>query len=65
MRTKLMNALDDSLITKRVLEPRLNCSVRTIDEWMRKGRLPYIKVGKSVRFRWTDVMAKLGEFRVN
>jgi len=65
MRTKLMNALDDSLITKRVLAPRLNCSVRTIDEWMRKGRLPYIKVGKSVRFRWTDVMAKLGEFRVN
>jgi excisionase family DNA binding protein len=60
-----MDALDDSLLTKRNLAPRLKCSVRTVDEWMRKGRLPYIKVGKTVRFRWADVVAKLGEFRVN
>jgi excisionase family DNA binding protein len=60
-----MNTLDDSLLTKRALAPRLNCSVRTIDEWMRRGRLPYLKLGKAVRFRWGDVLAKLGEFRVN
>jgi excisionase family DNA binding protein len=60
-----MNALDDALLTKQALAPRLNCSVRTVDEWMRKGKLPYIKVGKSVRFRWADVMQKLSEFRVN
>jgi excisionase family DNA binding protein len=60
-----MDALDDSLLTKRNLAPRLKCSVRAVDEWMRKGRLPYIKVGKTVRFRWADVVAKLGEFRVN
>jgi len=60
-----MNALDDALLTKRALAPRLNCSVRTVDEWMRKGKLPYIKVGKSVRFRWADVLQKLSEFRVN
>ncbi len=60
-----MNAQDDTLLTKRALAPRLNCSVRTVDDWMRKGRLPYIKLGKSVRFRWADVMAKLTEFRVN
>jgi excisionase family DNA binding protein len=60
-----MNASDETLLTKRALAPRLKCSVRTVDDWMRKGRLPYIKVGKSVRFRWTDVLAKLGEFRIN
>jgi excisionase family DNA binding protein len=60
-----MNAQDDTLLTKQNLAPRLKCSVRTVDEWMRRGRLPYIKVGKAVRFRWGDVLAKLGEFRVN
>jgi excisionase family DNA binding protein len=60
-----MNAQDDALLTKRELAPRLNCSVRTVDDWMRKGRLPYIKLGKSVRFRWPDVLAKLAEFRVH
>jgi excisionase family DNA binding protein len=55
----------DALLTKRGLAPRLHCSIRTVDEWMRKGRIPYIKAGKTVRFRWADVIAKLNEYRVN
>jgi len=56
---------EDGLLTKREIAPRLHCSVRTVDDWMRKGRLPYLKLGKSVRFHWTDVVAKLSEFRIN
>jgi len=55
----------DGLLTKRGLAPKLQISTRTLDEWMRKGRIPFLKVGKSVRFRLTDVLEKLGQFRVN
>ena len=55
----------DGLLTKRGLAPKLHISTRTLDDWMRKGRIPFLKVGKSVRFRWSDVLEKLNAFRVN
>ena len=55
----------DGLLTKRALAPKLRISTRTLDDWMRKGRIPFLKVGKSVRFRWPDVLEKLNAFRVN
>ena len=32
---------------------------------MRRGWVPYIKIGKTVRFRLEDVIAKLNARRVN
>jgi excisionase family DNA binding protein len=56
----------EGLLTKFDLAARLQLSVRTVDTWMRKGRLPYLKVGeKTVRFRWPDVVEKLQTHRVN
>jgi excisionase family DNA binding protein len=55
----------DGLLTKRGLAPKLQISARTLDDWMRRGRVPFLKVGKSVRFRWDDVLEKLNQFRVN
>jgi excisionase family DNA binding protein len=56
---------DEILLDKPGLARRLNKSVRTIDAWMKAGRLPYIKVGRSVLFRWGAVLEKLEAFRVN
>jgi excisionase family DNA binding protein len=60
------SAREDSecLLTKRELAPRLRIAVRTLDNWMGKGHIPYIKVGKTVRFRWFDVVQKLAAYRV-
>ena len=55
----------DVLLDKPELAVRLRISKRTVDAWMKKRRLPFIKVGKSVRFRWPDVLEKLSEYRVN
>ena len=55
----------EGLLTKRGLAPRLEISPRTLDAWMKRGFVPYIKIGKSVRFRLADVLEKLGERRVN
>ena len=54
----------EELLTKKGIAPRLKLSVRSVDDWMREGRLPYLKCGKSVRFRWSDVVAHLEKFRV-
>jgi hypothetical protein len=56
---------DETLLDKREAARRLHKSVRTIDAWMKCGRLPYIKVGRSVLFRWGAVLGKLEAFRVN
>ena len=55
----------DDLLVKRELAKKIRRSPRTVDLWMRQGKLPYLKIGKTVLFRWPDVLEKLGQFRVN
>ena len=55
----------DRLLTKDELAPKLRRSSRTVDAWMKAGRLPYLKIGRSVLFRWPDVLEKLSAHRVN
>jgi predicted site-specific integrase-resolvase len=55
----------DGLLTKRGLAPKLQISPRTLSYWMRRGWVPYIKIGKTVRFRLEDVLEKLSARRVN
>jgi excisionase family DNA binding protein len=55
----------DGLLTKHELAERLRVSSRTVDVYMRNKRLPFLKIGKTVRFRWTDVLEKLCAHRVN
>lgn len=57
---------NDALLTKRALAARLRIAPRTLDSWMKKGHVPYLKVKKSVRFVFADVLRKLNEqYRVN
>jgi excisionase family DNA binding protein len=60
-----INSAGDGLLNKRGLAVKLNISKRTVDAWMKKRRLPFIKVGKTVRFWWPDVLEKLNGYRVN
>jgi hypothetical protein len=55
----------DGLLLKRELAAKIRRSVRTVDSWMRQGKLPYLKIGKTVLFRWPDVLEKLSAYRVN
>ena len=55
----------DDLLVKRELAKKIRRSPRTVNLWMRQGKLPYLKIGKTVLFRWRDVLEKLNAFRVN
>lgn len=57
--------VDETLIDKREVARRLSKTVRTVDYWMKRGKLPYIKIGHSVLFRWGAVIEKLETFRIN
>jgi excisionase family DNA binding protein len=49
----------DAMLTKRELAWRLKISVRTLENWQRRGVLPFVKVGKIVLYHWPDVVAHL------
>jgi excisionase family DNA binding protein len=56
----------DEILDKPSTAERLKISTRTLDQWMRAGRVPFLKIGKTVRFRWADVLAHLQDkCRVN
>jgi excisionase family DNA binding protein len=60
-----VDGASDGLLNKRSLAVKLGVSKRTVDAWMKKKRLPFIKLGKTVRFLWPDVLEKLNAYRVN
>ena len=47
------------LLTKTELAKRVGVTTRTIESWMRLGYVPFIKIGRSVRFDPEDVMRAL------
>ena len=55
---------EDYLLTKIDLAERLRVKPRTVDNWMAAGRLPFLKVGKTVRFFWPTVKESLLRFEV-
>jgi excisionase family DNA binding protein len=62
---RVIDRATDGLLSKREVAARLRISPRTLDLWMRKKRLPFLKIGKTVRFRMSAVMEKLNQFEVN
>lgn len=49
----------DEMLTKRELAGRLKITVRTIENWQRRGLLPFVKISKVVLFYWPDVVQHL------
>ena len=70
--TQMMNqasgpavGVPEGYITKDEMARRLKKTVRTIENWQRRGIVPFVKAGHSVLFKWTDVEAHLQtNFRV-
>ncbi len=46
-------------IDKLEVGRRLTVRPRTVERWMKQGRLPYYKLGRAVRFKWSEVVAHL------
>lgn len=55
-----MEEMQGMLMTKKELCKYLKCSVGTIDNLMKEGKIKYIKLGKMVRFDKQDIDKTLG-----
>jgi len=49
----------DGLLTKQGLAKKLQCSVRTIDNLTADGKVPKIKLGRLIRYRYDQVLESL------
>ena len=53
----------DCFISKAEVAARLGKTARTVEQWMQRGVIPYIKIGKgrraTVLFKWADIEAYL------
>ena len=47
---------EQRLLKKGQLAEKMCVKPRTIDNWMKVGWLPYLKIGKTVRFEFSSVM---------
>jgi excisionase family DNA binding protein len=52
---------DNQLVGKEEIAEMLGMTIRTVDNWMDRGLLPYFKIGRSVRFRKNDVLQHLNQ----
>ena len=59
------NALEPPVnkMTKRDVAREWQTCERTVNTWMDRGIIPYLKVGRLVRFERTEVEAALLKFR--
>ncbi len=48
-------------ITRKELAAHLGLSLRTVDNLVTSGRIPYLKLGRAVRFDLSEVEAALRE----
>ena len=49
----------EEMLTKLELAAKLRVRLRTIENWQRRGYLPFIKISNVVRFHWPGVLAHL------
>jgi excisionase family DNA binding protein len=61
----VMVASPDGFLNKKDLAQQLRVTVRTVENWQRRGVLPFCKIGKVVLFHWPDVRDHLkANFRI-
>ena len=63
--TQMEAPADFTLLTAPQIAKACNVSRRTVDNWLKTRKVPYVKIGASVRFHRPSVMAALAKFTVH
>ncbi len=54
-------AASEGFIGKAEVARRIKKSVRSVDNWMAAGYLPYYRIGRSILFKWSEIEAALAQ----
>src|SRR5688572_28107738 len=49
----------EEYITKPVVAQRMNKTTRTIEMWMKRGWIPFYRIGRTTLFRWSEIQDHL------
>jgi len=52
----------EKLLTKKEMAEELDISLVSLTDWMKQGRLPYLRMGKRVYFKKDEVLASMKNF---
>ena len=63
-RAAFEDEFDHRYMTKPQVCGMLGITLRTLEGWMRRGHVPYYKIGRWVRFLEEDIHAHLKSYRV-
>ena len=58
---KIARKMIEAVLTKQQAADHFQVTMRTIDNWMKKGYLPYYKIGHVVRIKMSEVEAMWNE----
>ena len=51
----------EPFINKRVVARRMGRTIRSVDSLMKRGIIPFYKLGPSVLFRWSEIQSQLSQ----
>jgi excisionase family DNA binding protein len=61
----LVNSRSHNYLTKAQVCDLLGLGIRAVEGWMRRGHLPYFKIGRWVRFLEDDIHRHLQKYRID
>ena len=64
MQTKPSLDIGSQLLTDRAVAERFNVSVRTVIDWRNAGKLPFIRIGRSIRYRPESLRALVEKLEI-
>jgi excisionase family DNA binding protein len=52
----------EKLLTKREMADELDISLVSLTEWMKQGKIPYMRMGKRIYFKKNEVVNSMANF---
>jgi len=59
------NTPTEKLLTKREMADELDISLVSLTEWMKQGKIHYMRMGKRIYFKKNEVVASMAGFNRN
>lgn len=54
--------VSEKLLTKREMADELDISLVSLTDWMKQGRIPYLRMGKRIYFKKQEVVNSMANF---
>ena len=64
MQTHGLNPIGSPLLTDKEVAEKLHASVRAVIDWRNAGKLPFIRIGRSIRYRPESIAAVLEKLEI-